>query len=190
VRPARRSLVALVGLLAALTVAWAALPAAPGPMPLIVLIIAAVAAASSVGVLAVQGISVRRSIAESVAERLQRYLVLGLRGAPWAEVTTVAALVLEAEHAHQPWHTGVLLIALLSYLTGVHLAETSSALSKLRAQLPPLAVGAGLAVIALGAGTVRGLPAGDFASVVRVIAAAAAVAAVGLAIPVWLSRKR
>lgn len=187
-RPARTSFVGLVALLAGLTVIFAALPAASGLVPWACLSIAALAALCSVLNLLVQGISALPPVAETVLERWRRYLITGVRSAPWAEVMTVAVLVLEAEHAHQPWHTGVLLIALLGYLLAVHLAETGAAPGTLRAQLPPLAAGIGLAVLAIGAGEVRGLSAGPVATTVRIIAAAAAVTAIGLVVPVWLSK--
>jgi hypothetical protein len=179
-------MLALVTVLAALTVAWSALPVRSAVVPWIVSGIAVFAGAASVAELSVHGVEVLRSASETAAERWTRYLITGLRGAPWAELMTVAVLLLEAEHASRPWHTGVLLIALLGYLLAVHLAETGAPPRSLRAQLPPLAAGTGLAVLAICAGELPGLSAGAAATVIRIIAAAAAVSAAAMVIPAWL----
>ena len=75
-----------------------------------------------------------------------------LRQVPWAEGAVLAALVLEVLHPARPWHTAVLGVALLGYLLGTHLAEADpvrgTAGRVLRAQLPVLAAGLGLLVLA------------------------------------------
>jgi hypothetical protein len=188
VRHVKPRMLALVAVLAALTVTWSALPVRSGPLPWALVGIAGCSAVCSLLEMSVQGIEVHRSAFETFAARQTRVLVTGVRSAPWAELMMVAVLLLEAEHADRPWHTGVLLVALLGYLLAVHLAETGAPPRTLRAQLPPLAVGTGLAVLAIGAGELPGLPAGAAGTAVRIVAAAAAVCAAAMVIPTWLSK--
>ncbi len=72
---------------------------------------------------------------------------------PWAEIMSVAVLVLETLHKSRPWHTAVLAVALTGYLLAVHLAETDAGVSVLRAQLPLLGAGLGLTALAVGRGS-------------------------------------
>jgi hypothetical protein len=182
-------MLAVVAVLAGLTVTWSALPVRAGLVPRVLLGIAVLAAVCSLVEMAARTIEVKRSAFETLPDRLVRLLVTAVRSAPWTEIMMIAVLLLEAEHADRPWHTGVLIIALLGYLLAVHLAETGEEPGMLRAQIPPLAAGAGLAVLALGAAYLPGLPAGPVAYVVRFAAAGAAVAAVAMVIPTWLPRR-
>ena len=181
---------AVVFALAAITVAWAALPLPSSVMGTLLLTGSALAAVASVLGLSVQGVTLTRPAAESAAERARRYLVTAVRQLPWAEVLVIGTLLLEAEHAARPWHTGALLLALLGYLLTVHLAETGAAARSLRAQLPPLAAGLGLAVLAIAAGLLPGVPAGPAGTTLRIAAAVAAVAAGAAVLPTWLSGSR
>jgi len=97
-----------------------------------------------------------------------------VRGSPWAEATIVAVLVLEAMHRSRPWHTAFLGVALLAYLFAVHLAESRSRLAVLRPQVPLLAAGLGLLVLAACAAL---LPAatGSAAALMAILAALAAI---------------
>jgi hypothetical protein len=97
-----------------------------------------------------------------------------VRGLPWAEATTVAVLVAEALHRSPPWHTALLGAALLAYLFAVHLAESRGRLAVLRPQVPLLAAGLGLLVLATCAAL---LPAatGSAAGLMAVLAALAAI---------------
>jgi hypothetical protein len=117
-------------------------------------------------------------------------LAIVIRAIPWAEVMTVAVLVLEVQHPARAWHTGLLGVALLGYLLAVHLAETSARASVLRPQLPLLAAGLGLLGLSVGAAAVPVLPSGSTATAVRVIAVAAAIVAGVLVVPVWLRGRR
>jgi hypothetical protein len=181
-------MLAVVTALAALTVIWAALPLRPAAVPEVVLGLAILAAIVSVLELPLRDKDVSRAAAEPIAARLTRYLVTAVRSLPWAEAMSVLVLLLEAEHKPRPWHTAILVVAVIGYLMAVHLAETGAGSRVLRAQLAPLAAGAGLTAVAAGAGEFPGLPAGPAAAAVRIIAAAAAVAAAAMVIPVWMAR--
>ena len=109
---------------------------------------------------------------------------------PWAEVLTVAVIVQEALHRPRPWHTAVLTVALVGYLTAMHLAETRSGAGALRAQVPVLAAGAALTALAVAAAALPGLPPGTAAGFLRITAVLAAVIVAALAVPVWLVRGR
>ncbi len=134
-------MLAVVAVLAGVTVTWSALPVRAGLLPRGLLWIAVLAAVCSLVEMAARTIEVRRSAFETLPDRLVRLLVTAVRSAPWTEIMMITVLLLEAEHADRPWHTGVLMIALLGYLLAVHLAETGEDAGVLRAQIPPLAAG-------------------------------------------------
>ncbi len=180
----------LIGLLTAALISWAALPGRPGPGPRIALICAAVAGLASLAQLALAGIPLAVDPVSSLPERTLARLGLSLRAVPWAEVTIVAVLALEVQHPARAWHTGLLGVALFGYLFAVHLAETGAPARVLRPQLPLLAAGLGLLALAVGAAAVPTLPSGSTSAVVRVVAAAAAVVAGALVVPVWLGGRR
>jgi hypothetical protein len=119
----------------------------------------------------------------SPVARAGRLLASLTRGVSWAEGVVVAVLVLEALHPSRPWHTGVLGAALLAYLLAVHLGESRAALTVLRPQVPLLAAGLGLLVLAAGAAI---LPAAT-GSAADLMAALAVLAAV---IVGWLAVSR
>ena len=175
---------AAAGLLAAGCVAWAAVPV-PGPGVAGDLLLAVAAAGAVLGTarLALGPESDEsRTFLDPVARSARAGADL-IRAVPWAEVLVVAVLVLEALHRSRPWHTGLLGAALLAYLLAVHLAESRARLGVLRPQIPLLAAGLGLLVLAVGAAA---LPAetGSDASLIIVLAALAAVALGGLVVPV------
>lgn len=186
----RLRLLALTGVLAMLSVAWSALPFRPAAASWICLGVAVISVSGSLIDLAMLDAAVQRPLVETFVERQVRALVAAARSAPWTELMLISVLLLEAEHPQRPWHTGVLLLALLCYLLAVQLAETGASARALRVQLPQLAAGAGLAVLAIGAAALPGLPAGGVAVTIRFIAAAAALAAAAMVIPTWLSEKR
>ena len=182
---------AVAGLLAAVVIAWAALPARTGALPRLALISAIVTAVGTLAQLAVSHVQPdSRAGFASLADRIIDGLVAAIKAIPWAELMTIAVLVLEVQHPARPWHTGVLGVAMLGFLVSVHLSETGASASVLRPQVPLIAAGLGLTALAVGAAALPGLPAGSVSSVVRVIAAAAAVVAGALAVPVWLGRQR
>ena len=107
-----------------------------------------------------------------------------LRGLPWEEIAVVALLWLEVQHPARPWHTAALGFGLVAYLLAVHIAKTgASAGGLLRRQAKVLVAGACL--LALGAGFAMlptvGPDAGS--ALLRVLAAAAVVAAAALVLP-------
>ncbi|MGB6453529.1 MAG: hypothetical protein WBH47_03475, partial [Streptosporangiaceae bacterium] len=140
--------------------------------------------------LALAGVPPSADPVSSIPERTIARVVSWIQTIPWAEVMTVAVLVLEVQHRPRAWHTGLLGVALLGYLFAVHLVETQARASVLRPQLPLLAAGLGLLALAVGAAAVPALPSGSTSAVVRVVALAAAVVAGALAVPVWLHRPR
>jgi len=107
-----------------------------------------------------------------------------LRGLPWEEIAVVALLWLEVQHPARPWHTAALGFGLVAYLLAVHIAESGAPAGRLlRRQAKVLLAGACL--LALGAGLAM-LPAaapGAGSALLRVLAAAAVVAAAALVLP-------
>jgi hypothetical protein len=181
---------ALIAVLTAALISWAALPGRPGAAARIVLISAAAAGLAGLAQLALAGVPPSDDPVSSIPERIIARVVSWIQTIPWAEVMTVAVLVLEVQHRPRAWHTGLLGAALLGYLFAVHLVETQARPSVLRPQLPLLAAGLGLLALAVGAAAVPTLPSGSASAVVRVVALAAAVVAGALAVPVWLHRPR
>jgi hypothetical protein len=184
-RPARTT--AAAGLLAAVTVAWAAVPmssAAAGARPaLIVAICCAFLGAAQLAARHHHHHQNSQHVFDPPVVRYWRQLMAIVRAAPWAEGTIVATLALEALHHSRPWHAGLLGAALLAFLLATHLAETDAGAGCLRPQLPLLAAGLGLLVLAVGAAA---LPVGTSpaSAWLRVLAVIAALIAGGLAVPV------
>ncbi len=172
------------GLLAASCVAWSAVPLAGAKgFAAVVLPAAAACAALSTARLALGVAPAEPGALLSPGERVGRTVADLMRSAPWAEGTVIAVVVLEALHRSRPWHTGLLGAALLAYLLAVHLAESRARAGVLRPQVPLLAAGLGLLVLAVGAAA---LPAetGSTGGLIVVLAALAAVAVAGLVVPV------
>jgi hypothetical protein len=195
-QPGRRMRFPVSGLAAAAVLAagvifWAAFPLSASIGMRLALAAAIAGGVMSVAQLAAVTLSPRETDvlpAFSLAERLARQLVTVVRALPWAELMTVAAVGLEALHSGRAWHTAVLGIALTSYLLAVHLAETKATAQMLRGQLPLLGIGAGLTALSVGAAALPGFPPGAAGAVVRIAVSIVAVVAVGLVVPVWLSR--
>ena len=106
-----------------------------------------------------------------------------LRRVPWEEGALIAILWLEVLHPSRPWHTAVLGAALIAYLLATHLAESDASLGALRPQARVLAVGAGLLALGAGAGMLPASGPGAGSALLRLVAAAALIAAAGLALP-------
>jgi hypothetical protein len=176
--PKGRAAVA-AALLGGACVAWAAIPLT-GALSGLVLTVAAAGAALSVVRLWLGAPAGTAGFAGGITRLAERQAAL-VRVGPWAEVTVVAVLVLAALHHSHPWHTGLLGLALLAYLLAVHLSESRARLAVLRPQIPLLAAGLGLLVLATGAAT---LPAatGSAAGLQAIVAALAAIAVGGLAL--------
>jgi hypothetical protein len=173
-------------LLGAACVAWAAYPAgATGRAGVTILVLAACCVAAGAARLAATGPAVPPAghSFESAPLRLWQAALHTLRWAPWAEGVLVGALLLEAQHRSRPWHTGLLGAALLGYLIATHLAESAASRGALRGQLPVLAAGFGLLVLAAGTAFLPSAGTGLSADWLRVVAAVAAVAIGGLVLP-------
>jgi uncharacterized membrane protein YczE len=181
---ARLRPLAATALLAAVCVAWAAVPAGGARAGFRVVLVAAVACGvASLGRLAVGDAQIGGDAFDSLPVRAAAQVAYGLRAVPWSEGLILAILGLEALHRARPWHTAVLGVALLAYLFATHLAEAGERAGTLAAQLPVLAAGLGLLVLAVGAAALPALAAGPGADLLRVLAAAAAVVAAALALP-------
>jgi hypothetical protein len=183
--PARPMVAAAV--LGAACVAWSAYPVQPtGAAGAAVLTVAAACLVAGAARLATLGLVIpegTRSF-ETVPVRLWHATLDALRRLPWAEGAAVGALALEALHRSRPWHTAFLGAALLGYLLATHLAESAAAAGVLRRQLPVLAAGLGLLVLAAGAALLPSAGSGLTADWLRVLAAAAALMVAALALPV------
>lgn len=106
-----------------------------------------------------------------------------LRRVPWEEGAAVALVWLEVMHRSRPWHTAVLGAALIAYLLATHLAESDASPAALRPQARVLAVGAGLLALGAGAGMLPATGPGAGSALLRLVAAAALIAAAGLVLP-------
>jgi hypothetical protein len=162
---------AVTALLAAGSIIWAAYPLNTGRAGTKIAVIAAIAA----GVLTVGQVTL------AAVPRLQ---VSDVREILWPEILVVALIVLEALHHARPLHTGILAVALLACIFAVHLAETGARPSILRAQLPVIAAGIGLLVLAVGVAYVHEATTGPAYTALRILAVVSAVVAAALAVPV------
>lgn len=181
---ARARVIAGAALLAAVTIAWAALPAAGArPGLRVALVVAVASAVASLAHLAIGEAEIGGDPFDPLEVRAAAQAVRLVRVPPWSELMIVATLTLEALHRSRPWHTGVLGVALLAYLLAAHLAQTSARPGALGPQLPVLAAGLGLLILAVGAAALPRPPAGSAAELLRVLAVIAAVLAGGLALP-------
>ncbi len=169
------------GLLGAACVAWAAVPLGGTGGIGTALVVAAAACAVLATVRLLLGAPAAHPDYLSPVERGGRVLADVARAASWAEGLVVAVLVLEALHRSPPWHTGMLGAVLLAYLLAVHLGESRARLAVLRPQVPLLAAGLGLLVLAVGAANLPSAV-GSAASLIAVLAALAAVAVGALAL--------
>jgi hypothetical protein len=106
-----------------------------------------------------------------------------LRRVPWEEGAVLAIVWLEVLHKSRPWHTAVLGAALIAYLLVTHLAESDASPGVLRPQVRVLAVGAGLLALGAGAGMLPAAGPGAGSALLRLVAAAAVIAAAGLVLP-------
>jgi hypothetical protein len=107
-----------------------------------------------------------------------------LRTVPWEETAVVAVLWLEIQHPVRPWHTAALGAALLAYLLTTHIAESGAeAAPLLRRHAKLLIVGACLLALAAGFAMIPATAPGAGSAILRVIAAAAVIAATALVLP-------
>ena len=172
-------------LLGAACVAWTAVPprhTGLAALALVVSIIAVVAGALRLALADVP--QPEEGFFPTAPVRAWLTFLAVLRGLPWEEIAVVALLWLEVQHPARPWHTAALGFGLVAYLLAVHIAESGAPAGRLlRRQAKVLLAGACL--LALGAGFAM-LPAaapGAGSALLRVLAAAAVVAAAALVLP-------
>jgi hypothetical protein len=107
-----------------------------------------------------------------------------LRTIAWEETAAVALLWLEVQHTLRPWHTAALGAGLLGYLLTTHIAESGTdAWPLLRRQWRVLAAGACLLALGAGFATIPAAAPGAGSAILRVLAAAAVIAAAALVLP-------
>jgi hypothetical protein len=191
--PLRRRGLSLVAAatLGAAVIWWAAVPVSGGGGGTkLTLVVAIAAGAMSLAQLAVAATVTRHPDGLTAADRIAAQATGLVMMLPWAELMTVAVLVLEALHRSRPWHTAVLALALTGYLLAVHLAETDAGASTLRALLPLLSAGLGLTALSVGSAALPGLSAGPVVTLIRIGAVVLAAVAAGLGVPVWLGRRQ
>jgi hypothetical protein len=175
---------AAAGLLAAACVAWAALPAQRSAgLSKLVLVAAIGCAVLGTARLVVGAEHSYPAGYRSGPERAGLALLAALRAIPWADGLVLAVLVLEVMHSSRPYHTGLLAVALLGYLFATHLAESGARPGTVRQQLPLIAAGLGLLVIAMGA-VLLPVPAGQASGWLSALAVIAAILVGGLTLPV------
>lgn len=188
--------VTVVILLTAAIVAWAALPmtgasasawvafyaaAICAVLSMLKLLAAGVGTGLAANASLARGI-VKGSLYTPLPERIWRAVLSTLVTVPSPQLMIVAVLALEGLHPRRPWHTAILGLVLLGYLIALHLAESAARLAVFRPQLPLIAAGVCLAGISVGAAA---LPAGGAGSGwLAVLAAAAAIVATALALPI------
>jgi hypothetical protein len=172
-------------LLGAACIAWAATPLRHDGLAETALVVAIVALTAGALRLALSEVPLPEDkYLLSTPVRAWLVFLALLRLLPWEETALVAALWLEVQHPTRPWHTAALGAALVGYLLAVHIAESGAAPGRLlRSQAKVLLAGACL--LALGAGFAM-LPAagpGAGSALLRVLAAAAVIAAAVLVLP-------
>jgi hypothetical protein len=172
-------------LLGAACVAWAATPLGNGGLAHTALFISIVAVTAGALRLALADIPQPDDYFLQPGYLRAWVVFLGvLRTWAWEEIAVVGVLLLEVKHPARPWHTAALGAALAAYLLVTHIAESAADPAVvLRRQARLLAVGACL--LALGAGFAE-FPAatpGAGAAILRVLAAAAVIAAAALVLP-------
>jgi phosphatidylserine synthase len=172
-------------LLGAACVAWTAVPprhTGLAALALVVSIIAVVAGALRLALADVP--QPEDGFFPSAPVRTWLTFLAVLRGLPWEEIAVVGLLWLEVQHPARPWHTAALGFGLVAYLLAVHIAESGAPPGRLLRRQAKLLL-AGACLLALGAGFAM-LPAaspGAGSALLRVLAAAAVVAAAALVLP-------
>jgi len=172
-------------LLGAACVAWTATPLVHKGLAQLALVVAIVAVVAGALRLALSDIPLPED-QYFLAGWVQTWmLILGLlRTAPWEETAAVAILWLEIQHPVRAWHTAALGAGLLAYLLTTHIAESGAvAVPLLRRHWKLLVVGACLLALAAGFAMIPASAPGAGSAILRVIAAAAVIAATALVLP-------
>jgi hypothetical protein len=175
-------------LLGAACVAWTAVPPLHTGLATLALVAAVVAVVAGALRLALADVpQPEEGFFPTAPVRAWLTFLAVLRGLPWEEIAVVALLWLEVQHPARtpaPWHTAALGFGLVAYLLAVHIAESGAPAGRLLRRQAKVLV-AGACLLALGAGLAM-LPAaapGAGSALLRVLAAAAVVAAAALVLP-------
>jgi hypothetical protein len=102
----------------------------------------------------------------------------------WETGAALAVVVLETLHHSRPWHTGLLGVAVVCYLLAVNQAEAAVPAGVFRGQAKMLVTSLGLLAMVTGVAMVPSARTGALSGWLEVVAALAAMAAGGLALPV------
>jgi phosphatidylserine synthase len=175
-------------LLGGACVAWTAVPPRHTGLAVLALVVSIIAVAAGALRLALADVpQPEDGFFPSAPIRAWLTFLAVLRGLPWEEIAVVALLWLEVQHpasTSSAWHTAALGFGLAAYLLAVHIAETGAPAGRLLRRQEKVLL-AGACLLALGAGFAM-LPAaapGAGSALLRVLAAAAVVAAAALVLP-------
>jgi hypothetical protein len=172
-------------LLGAACIAWTATPVLPAGLAKTALVVAIVAVTAGALRLATADIA-QPEDAFFLPGYLRTWLMFLalLRTLAWEETAAVAILWLEIQHTPRPWHTAALGAGLVAYLLTTHVAESGAdAGPLLRRQGRVLAAGACLLALGAGFATIPAAAPGAGSALLRVLAAAAVVAAAAFVLP-------
>jgi len=172
-------------LLGAASIAWTVTPVLPAGLAKTALIVAIVAVTAGALRLATADIP-QPEDAFFLPGYLRAWLMFLalLRTLAWEETAAVAILWLEVQHPPRPWHTAALGAGLLAYLLTTHVAESGAdAGPLLRRQGRVLAAGACLLALGAGFAMIPAAAPGAGSAILRVLAAAAVIAAAALVLP-------
>ena len=181
--PAAPRLAAL--LLGAACIAWAATPLRHDGLAETALVVAIVAVTAGALRLALSEVpQPEDTYLLSAPARAGLAFIALLRLLPWEEIALVAVLWLEVQHPARPWHTAALGAGLVGYLLATHIAESGAATGRLlRRQAKVLLAAACLLAIGAGFATLPAASPGPGSALLRVLAAAAVIAAAVLVLP-------
>jgi hypothetical protein len=175
---------AAAALLGAGCVAWAAAPLVHKGLADLALVLAICGVAGGALRLILAGIPVPEdSFLLPTPLRAWLWFLETLRRVPWEEGAVIAIVWLEVLHSSRPLDTAVLGAALIAYLLATHLAESGASPAVLRPQARVLAAGAALLALGAGAGMLPSAGPGAGSALLRLVAAAALIAAAGLVLP-------
>jgi hypothetical protein len=166
-------------------VAWSAAPLGHGGWPTVALVVAIIAVAAAGLRLALADVpEPDDSFLEPGYVRAWLNFLAVLRTPAWEEIAVAAVLWLEVQHPARPWYTAALGVALTAYLLITHIAESGADAGRtLGRHAKLLAVGACLLAVGAGFAMIPAAAPGAGASLLRVLAAAAVIAAAALVIP-------
>jgi hypothetical protein len=172
-------------LLGAACVVWTAIPPRDTALANLALAVSIIAVAASALRLALAEVPQPADV-YFVSPALRSWLLFlrVLRTWPWEEIAVAAVAWLEVQHPARPWYTAALGFGLVAYLLAVHIAESGAPAGRLlRRQAKVLLAGACLIALGAGFATLPAAGPGAGSALLRVLAAAAVVAAAALVLP-------